>query len=185
MPAPSDANPTFTYTALVPGYDPVGHQYGIIPHVTNVTTDTNVTPNMVYGDLVANVTFPTSFLSGSDYPAGASPITATSGNVANAVATATLAAASGKTTYITGFELTGSGALVGLPVIVTVTNLISGTMSYIYCALAGVLVGNVPLIVQFSDAIPANAANTSIVVSCPALGLGNTNNVVNAHGYQL
>lgn len=121
----------------------------------------------------------------SDYPAGAIPITATSGNQANAVATATLAAAAGKTTYITGFEVTGTGATGVLIVIATVTNTVSGTMSYTYVFVAGVTTANTPLSIQFTKAIPANAPNTTIVVSCPASGLGGTNNVVNAHGYQL
>jgi hypothetical protein len=119
------------------------------------------------------------------YPFGATPITASSGNVANAAATATLAQVSGKTTYITGFAVSGTGANVGLPVIVTVTNVITGTMSYIYAAVAGVLLENTPLIVQFPYPIPANAAATTIPVSCPALGTGNTNNTVNAYGFQL
>jgi len=122
----------------------------------------------------------------SDYPAAATPVTAASGNVAAATATATLAAGgSGITTYITGFQVTGSGATAGLPVLVTVTNVITGTLTYVYCAAAGVLVANTPLIVQFAKAIPASAANTTIVVSCPSLGSGNTNNAVVAHGYQL
>lgn len=121
----------------------------------------------------------------SDYPAGAVPITATSGNQANATATATLAATAGKTTYITGFEVTGAGATGALVVTVTVTNTITGTLSYTYVFVAGVTLANQPLIVEFPKAIPASAANTTIVVSCPASGTGGTNNVVNAHGYQL
>lgn len=137
-----------------------------------------------YGNLIiGNNPLPVS--SASDYPAGAVPITATSGNQANAVATATLAAQAGKTTYITGFEVTGTGATGVLIVIVTVTNTITGTMSYTYVFVAGVTTANTPLSVQFTKAIPANAPNTTIVVSCPASGLGGTNNVVNAHGYQL
>lgn len=121
----------------------------------------------------------------SPYPSGATPLTASSGNVANAQAVATLAGTSAKTTYITGFEVTGSGATLGLPVTVTVTGLISGTMSYTYSAIAGALLENTPLAISFVPAIPASATNTSIVVTCPALGSGNTNNVSNAHGYQL
>lgn len=121
----------------------------------------------------------------SDYPQGAIPITATSGNQANATAAATLAANANKTTYITGFEVTGTGATGVLIVIVTITNTITGTMSYTYVFVAGVTTLNTPLIVQFSKAIPASGPNTTIVVSCPASGTGGTNNVVNAHGYQL
>lgn len=122
----------------------------------------------------------------SDYPSGATPVVATSGNVAAAVASATLSGTSGKTTYITGFQITGSGATIGVVVDVTVTNLIGSiTYHYEYAAIAGALLMNTPLIVNFSKPIPASAQNTSIVVSCPSLGTGNTNNSVNAMGYQL
>lgn len=119
------------------------------------------------------------------YPSAATPLTAASGNVANAAAAATLAGTSGKTTYITGFEITGSGATLGAAVTVTVTGTISGTLSYTYAAIAGALLANTPLVVEFPVAIPASATNTAIVVSCPALGGGNTNNTTVAHGYQL
>ena len=113
------------------------------------------------------------------------PIAATSGNVANASAVATLAAVATKTTYITGFSVTGGGATAGLPVIVTVAGLVGGTLSFIYAAVAGVLVANTPLHIQFAEPIPASAINTTIVVTCPALGAGNTHNCVTAQGFQL
>jgi hypothetical protein len=116
-------------------------------------------------------------------PSGAAGVAAASGNVANAVATATLPAVAGKTNYLSGFEVTGSGATAGLAVSVTVTGLLGGTLTYTYVAEAGALVGNKPLIVPFSPPLPASAANTPIVVSCPALGAGNTNNAVVAHGF--
>ena len=121
----------------------------------------------------------------ADYPAGATPITAASGSVAAATATATLAGAAGVTTYIAGFEVTGAGATAGLAVSVTVTGTISGTLTYVYVAATGVAVANTPLIVEFAKPIPASAANVAIVVSCPTLGTGNTANSVVAHGYQL
>lgn len=122
----------------------------------------------------------------SDYPSGAIPVTASSGNVANASAVATLpASVGGRTTYITGFEITGSGATAALVVTVTVANTVSGTLSYTYVFSLGVAVVNQPLIVEFPKAIPGNASNTAIVVTCPASGAGGTNNTVTAHGYQL
>jgi len=184
MPAPTDANPLIPAADIMPGYDPVGHQYSVTCRLTNVTTDTSVTPNVIYGDLVANVTFPTSFPSASDYPAGATPVNATSGVKSNAVATATLPGAAGVTTYISGFDVSGSGATVGLPVAVTASNLQSA-LSWIYCATAGAVLANSPLSIRFSPPLPATAVNTAIAVSCPALGLGNLNNIVNAYGYQL
>lgn len=121
----------------------------------------------------------------SAYPLGATPVTAGSGNVANAAAAATLPAVADQTTYVTGFEITGAGATVGLPVIATVTGLIGGTRSYIVVAAVGALVANTPVIVQFPVAIPANAVNTAIVISVPALGAGNTHSAVVIHGYQV
>lgn len=113
------------------------------------------------------------------------PITASSANAANAIATATLAAAAGKTTYITGFTVTASGATAGLAVTVTVAGVITGTMNYTFVFPAGVLVAAQPLIVTFPTPVPASAVNTAIVVTLPASGAGGTNATVNATGFQL
>lgn len=119
-------------------------------------------------------------------PTGASQIAATSGNVANATATATLAGAAGKTTYISGFQVYGTGATAAAVVSCTVTGIVGPvTFTYPYAAVAGVAVANTPLNVTFDPPLPASAANTAIVVSCPALGAGNTNNAVNANGFRL
>lgn len=123
-------------------------------------------------------------LSLSALPAG-TPISASSGNVANAAAVATLAAAAGKTTYITGFEATAAGATLGLPVIVTVAGLLGGTLSYTFAFVAGALLASTPLIVPYPQPLPASAANTAIVVTLPAGGAGATNATVTAHGFQL
>lgn len=118
-------------------------------------------------------------------PAGATSVQASSGNVAAATATATLPATSGKTTYISGFQITGTGATAALAVNPTVTGLLGGTATYTYAAAAGVAVANTPLIVSFNPPLPASATNTTIVVSCPSLGTGNTNNTVVAQGFQI
>jgi hypothetical protein len=130
-------------------------------------------------DTIAFIEDPTGYNSQS----GPFVFCSSSGNKANAVASGTINAAVDKRSYITGFEVTGSGATAALPVIVTVTGISGGTMSYIYSAAAGVLVENTPLIVEFTEPIPSSANNTAIVVSCPALGAGNTNNAVVVHGY--
>lgn len=118
-------------------------------------------------------------------PFGATAVDAASGNVANASAAATLAGVSAKTTYITGFEITAAGATVGAVVVVTVVGVITTTLSYIFTAPTGATVGAQPLIVEFPVPIPASAVNTAIVVTLPALGAGNTNAAVVAHGFQL
>lgn len=119
------------------------------------------------------------------YPVGATPVNSSSGNVANAAAVATLPAVAGKTTYITGFEVTGAGATAAAVVGVTVAGVISGTMTYTHAAVAGATALNPQLLVRFGIPIPASAVNTAIVVTVPALGAGNTNSTVVAHGYQI
>jgi hypothetical protein len=44
--------------------------------------------------------------------------------------------------------------------------------------------GAEPLVVEFSMPLAASGPNTAIVVSFPSFGPGNTNAVVNVHGYQ-
>jgi hypothetical protein len=117
------------------------------------------------------------------YPLNSTPLTAASGNKANASAAATLTGTSTTTVYISGFEITGSGATAALPVTVTVTGILGGTLSYTYNFASGVLVGNLPLVVDFMPPLPASAVNTPIVVTCPASGTGGTNNTVVAHGF--
>lgn len=118
------------------------------------------------------------------YVNGATPITASSGNVANAPAVATLAGAAAKTTYINGFQCTASGATAGLAVNVTVAGCVTGTMTYAFVFPAGV-VSATPLLVTFPEPIPASTVNTAIVVTLPASGAGGTNASVSAQGFQV
>jgi len=118
-------------------------------------------------------------------PAGSTALSASSGNVANASAVATLSGASGKTTYISGFQVTGAGATAASVVSVTVAGLLGGTATYTLVAPAGATTTLQPLTVSFYPALPASATNTSIVVTVPALGAGNTNVTCNAQGYRI
>lgn len=117
------------------------------------------------------------------YNEASTPLIAGSGNVANASAAATLTGTAATLVYLSGFEVTGSGAVAGLATTVTVAGLLGGTRSYTYSFAAGVAVGNTPLMVKFNPPLPASAANTTIVVTCPASGAGGTNNTVVAHGF--
>jgi hypothetical protein len=119
------------------------------------------------------------------YPAGATAITADSGNKANASAAATLAAAAGVTTYISGFMVTATGATAASVVTGTITGTITGTLHFTFAAVAGATVICTPLVVTFPYPIPASAVNTAITVTLPALGAGNTNATVTAFGFQL
>jgi len=121
----------------------------------------------------------------SPLPGFSTAVTGASGNVANAIATATLAASGGtKTTYITGFTITAAGATAAAVVTATVTGTITGTLSYTFTIPAGATLGATPLCVMFPVPVPASAANTAIAVALPALGTGNTNATVTATGFQ-
>lgn len=117
------------------------------------------------------------------YPRGATPVTASSGNVANATAAAALPAVAGKTNYITGFQIVGAGATAAAVVDVTVTGLLGGTATYTGIAVAGATLANPQLLIRFPMPVPASAVNTAITVSCPALGAGNTKNTANIQGF--
>jgi hypothetical protein len=136
-------------------------------------------PDVVLSDPVSGLPIDPS----SPNPSGTTQVNASSGNVANAAAVAALPAVAAKTNYLSGFEISGSGATAGLPVTVTVAGILGGTQSFTYTFAAGVLVGNQPLVMSFFPPLQASAVNTAITVTCPAGGAGNTNNVANAHGY--
>jgi hypothetical protein len=121
----------------------------------------------------------------SPYPNGAAPINATSGDVAAAVAAAVLAAASGKTTYITGFTFTSTGSTAATTTIdITVTDG-TWTLTFVYATVAGAALNNPLLHITFPEPIPASATNTAITVSAPSLGSGNLHACTNAYGFQL
>lgn len=121
---------------------------------------------------------------GGNLPSGATAITASSASVANASAIATLAGTAGKTTYITGFQATAGGSTAGSDQTLTVVGSISGTMNYTFTFPVGAVVGS-QVVVSFPYPVPASAVNTSIVVTLPAGGTGNTNATVAAQGYQV
>lgn len=110
------------------------------------------------------------------------PITASSGNVAAATATATLTGKPGMSTYITGFVICGGGATAASVVQATVTGVTGGTMTLPIGIPAGATAG-VNFQVNFPLPIPSSALNTNIVVSVPSFGTGNTNAAVVAYGY--
>jgi hypothetical protein len=106
---------------------------------------------------------------------------AAGGAAAGAAGSATLAAAAGRTTYITGFELTwlsdGTGTVNDL---LTVTGP-SSTFNYRVSTVAGAA-GS--LIVPYNSPIPASAVNTAIVVGLAGVAGRATASIV-AHGFRL
>jgi hypothetical protein len=116
---------------------------------------------------------------------GATAVISSSANQANANAVATLTATASQTAWITGFVATATGATAGLAVNITVAGILGGTLNFAFAFPAGVLVGAVPLVVEFPQPIPASAANVNIVVTLPASGAGGTNAAVVATGFLL
>lgn len=121
----------------------------------------------------------------SPYPDNAVQNLGSSGNVANATAAASLAAQPGRTNFLTGIFVSGAGATAGLVVVVTVTGLLGGTISFEYTFATGAAVGNTPLFVPFAVPLVASGPNVAITLSCPAGGTGNTNNCATISGYSI
>lgn len=115
---------------------------------------------------------------------GRTEIQGQSGNQANAAAVATLAGVAGKTTWISGFEVTAAGSTAALVVLVTMTGPVTGG-TWVFVFPAGATVAAQSLIVEFVEPIPASALNTAIAITLPAGGAGNTNASVTAHGFQV
>lgn len=120
---------------------------------------------------------------GSGFSQGAPRLNATSGNVAAGVATATLAAISGKMNYITGWDVDGGGATGAAVIDCTVTGLAGGTEHRTVPVPAGATAGLTPLRVRYPVPQPASAVNVAIAASCPSFGAGNTNATVNLYGF--
>jgi len=108
-------------------------------------------------------------------------VTGSATGAASALAPA-LPAVSGKTNYVTGFEVTGAGATAASVIAVTLTGTITGTLNYRIAIPAGATVGIVPLIVVFARPIPASAANTAITLNVASFGAGSTDAAATIHG---
>jgi hypothetical protein len=98
---------------------------------------------------------------------------------------ATIPAVAGKFSYLTGFEVTGTGATAGSTIAITVAGLAGGSIIYYLTIPAGATAAlTPPLVVPFSAPLPSSAVNTAITVTAPSFGAGNLNASVIAHGYQ-
>lgn len=116
-------------------------------------------------------------------PSGATMMTNTSANVANATASAALGAVAGQTNYVTGFQFTASGATAASVVTCTLVGVKPYNQFYTVAVPAGVTAGVTPLSVSFNPPLQATNVNVAITASCPALGSGNTNATMNIQGY--
>jgi hypothetical protein len=114
------------------------------------------------------------------YPPRATPI-ANSATGTTGATSATLAAASGVTTYICGFVITSGGTGMALVGNATVVGTIGGTLNFTYVDVSS---GQGLLGVAFPLCLPATGQNVSIVVTAPAGG-ASTVVAVTAWGFQL
>jgi hypothetical protein len=113
-------------------------------------------------------------------------VVASSGNKAATSGTAVIAAVASKTSYITGFDVSGTGATATSIIAVTVADG-TWTQTYELVVAAGVTAAafSVPILsVNFPVPLAASAQNTAITVTLPSLGAGSTNACVNARGFQ-
>jgi hypothetical protein len=118
-------------------------------------------------------------------PSSIAPLVNSSGNVAAATATATLAAAGGFMNYICGFAITGGGATAASTINATLTGLNGGTMTFPMDIVAGVTLSQPTLNIMFFPCQTATALNVAITLSVPSFGAGNTNAAANIWGYRL
>lgn len=110
-------------------------------------------------------------------------IAADSGNGANTPVTATLAAAAGKFTYLTGYDIDSDGATTAA----VMSLLLSGVpnlANFPYYAFAQPLATSAFRTVRFPQPLRASAVNTAISLFVPALGVGNTRTRCWLYGYQ-
>lgn len=108
---------------------------------------------------------------------------AASAQVSAAANNQTLAAQTGRRTFISGFTVDGLGATGASVINVTVTGVLGGTITYVLPIVAGATTQIAPLRVEFPRPIPASADNTAIVVNVPSFGAGNTQANASAHGF--
>lgn len=107
------------------------------------------------------------------------------GTGVNASTTATLANASGKTTYICGFSVTATGATTGQVETVVVSGLLSGGETYEFASPTGAtLVATLQQGYQ-PYCVPASGTNVPIVVTFGAAGTGSTAQTAQVWGFQL
>lgn len=118
------------------------------------------------------------------YPATSTPLHSSASGAAATVA-ATLAAAVGKTTYLTKLVVSGGGATAAQITGVAVSGLLGGSATFVLGVPAGTNAAVTPLVLDFNPPVPASAVNAAIAVTANSFGAGNLNANVEAFGFQL
>lgn len=97
--------------------------------------------------------------------------------------TITVAGLAGKTIYVTGFEITGSGATATSDITITLASGGTTQATYVLDVPAGVTTANANLFVEYSSPIVGLASGNNAVLTVPSFGSGNTAAAVTIHGY--
>jgi hypothetical protein len=105
------------------------------------------------------------------------------GSLAAMPGTATLPAVPGATNQLSGFSITGGGATAASIVQGTITGLGIKPLTFDIAVPAGATAGISPVVVNFTNPIPASGPNVPIVLNLPSFGAGNTNAVGNIWGF--
>ncbi len=98
----------------------------------------------------------------------------------------TFAAVAGKRNWLKGFHVMGGGATGASIIVITVTGLLGGTITYNMAVLAGAAApvnAQGGLLIDLPYPIPASDVNTAITVSAASFGAGNTIATVNMYGF--
>lgn len=112
------------------------------------------------------------------------PVLATT-NGANTPLASTLPAVPGKTNFVSGIEITSTGATAGGVVQATISGVIGGPIPYVFAVPAGATLGAQPLVIEFNPPLPATGPNVAVALNVPAVGAGATNTTACIHGYVL
>lgn len=185
--------PTYTNNAISPfSFDLSGNLRTSATITPGGTQNVNLTQILSAAPSLTNplwvfpatgATFPVSgsVASTSQYPLGATPITASATGTTGAT-TATLAGTSGKTTYICGYSIRAN-ATAATTVTNTITGVITATLSSIMWVAP--LASGIGIDEQiFLPCIPASTTNTGIAIVSGAPGSGGTVSS-KGWGYQL
>jgi hypothetical protein len=102
---------------------------------------------------------------------------------AAAAQTITVAALAGKQIYVTGFEVTGTGATGAVNVVITIAFGGTTVANYDMEVVAGATTNQPNLIVEFTHPLVAPTPGTSCVFTVPTFGAGNTQASATIHGF--
>lgn len=102
---------------------------------------------------------------------------------AAAAQTITVAALAGKSIYVTGFEITGTGATGASNIVITLAFGGTTVANYNMEIVAGATTNQPVLFVEFTQPIVSPTVGTNCVLTVPSFGAGNTQASAVIHGY--